>query len=45
MKGANQTATMSDVARESGVEMGTESGVSNGLPVSERDSLKVKAGV
>ena len=35
MKGENQTATMSDVAREAGVALGTVSKVINGLPVGE----------
>ena len=35
MKGERQTATMSDVAREAGVALGTVSKVINGLPVGE----------
>ena len=45
MKGANQTATMSDVAREAGVALGTVSKVINGLPVGESYRLKVEAAV
>lgn len=45
MKGENQTATMSDVAREAGVALGTVSKVINGLPVGESYRLKVEAAV
>ena len=45
MKGENQAATMSDVAREAGVALGTVSKVINGLPVGESYRLKVEAAV
>ena len=45
MKGEKQTATMSDVAREAGVALGTVSKVVNGLPVGETYRLKVEAAI
>lgn len=45
MKGETQAATMSDVAREAGVALGTVSKVINGLPVGESYRLKVEAAV
>lgn len=45
MKGEKQAATMSDVAREAGVALGTVSKVINGLPVGESYRLRVEAAV
>lgn len=45
MKGETQSVTMSDVAREAGVALGTVSKVINGLPVGESYRLKVEAAV
>ena len=42
---SKQAATMSDVAREAGVALGTVSKVINGLPVGESYRLKVEAAV
>ena len=42
MKRTNQAATMSDVAREAGVALGTVSKVINGIPVGESYRLKVE---
>lgn len=45
MKRTNQAATMSDVAREAGVALGTVSKVINGIPVGESYRLKVEQAV
>lgn len=45
MKGEKQAATMSDVAREAGVALGTVSKVINGIPVGESYRLKVEQAV
>ncbi len=45
MKRTNQAATMSDVAREAGVALGTVSKVINGIPVGESYRLKVDQAV
>ena len=42
---SKQAATMSDVAREAGVALGTVSKVINGQPVGEQYRLKVEAAV
>ena len=45
MKGDKRSVTMSDVAREAGVALGTVSKVINGQPVGETYRLKVEAAV
>ena len=45
VKGEKQAATMSDVAREAGVALGTVSKVINGIPVGESYRLKVEQAV
>ena len=45
MKEGKRSATVSDVAREAGVAMGTVSKVINGLPVGESYRLKVEAAI
>ena len=45
MKQTKRSATVSDVAREAGVAMGTVSKVINGLPVGESYRLKVEAAI
>lgn len=42
---SQKAATMKDVAREAGVALGTVSKVINGIPVSEKNRLKVEAAI
>lgn len=41
----NKSATMKDVAREAGVALGTVSKVINGIPVSEKNRIKVEQAI